>query len=166
MVGERRVELLRLSALVPKTSVSAIPPLARVGTAQPPYRKHPNYSTEGTTCQGIHARNRWNAALNRGELRKVRESRQLHGHLPIPGRVRCFRKCRGRNTRMSAQNRGQNDPGLRCLRTHDPDRNSTANSQDDLADHTVCRPAARFPIAGSQSCAQMSQALGKSTSCR
>jgi len=98
--------------------------------------------------------------LNRGELRKVRESRQLHGHLPIPGRVRCFRKCRGRNTRMSAQNRGQNDPGLRCLRTHDPDRNSTANSQDDLADHTVCRPAARFPIAGSQSCAQMSQALG------
>src|SRR5438445_962949 len=29
VVGERRVELLRLSALVPKTSVSAIPPLAR-----------------------------------------------------------------------------------------------------------------------------------------
>lgn len=29
-VGERRFELLRLSALVPKTSVSAIPPLARL----------------------------------------------------------------------------------------------------------------------------------------
>ena len=32
VVGERRVELLRLAALVPKTSVSAIPPLARVGS--------------------------------------------------------------------------------------------------------------------------------------
>lgn len=30
VVGERRVELLRLAALVPKTSVSAIPPLARM----------------------------------------------------------------------------------------------------------------------------------------
>ena len=40
MVGERRVELLRLAALDPKSSVSAIPPLApgwmlEVGTAFP-----------------------------------------------------------------------------------------------------------------------------------
>ena len=39
LVGERRVELLRLAALDPKSSVSAIPPLARVKrTADPVWR--------------------------------------------------------------------------------------------------------------------------------